>query len=367
MDNAALADIIAQAVKIATAPLHARIMALERQKSVQPERGEAGPKGERGEAGQPGRDADPAAVAALHREIDALKSMVTVLTSDRPPVDLETLVTKAAALVKPGRDGRDATVDLDAIAVKAAALMPRPENGKDAPPVDVESVVLKVLALMPVPKDGKDAPAPDLDAIAVKAAALMPAPVNGKDGRDGLGIVGAVINQDGRLLVTFSDGTTKDVGRVQIEKSEVADLVKGELQTWPKPVDGKDGKDGKDGLDGLGFDDMEVVFDATKKAVVHRFTKGDRVVDKVAPSSMIHVGIYSDSETYQNGHCVTRGGSVWSCLTNGIKGIRPDDKTPEGQRHWLLIVQRGREGKQGQQGRPGPAGQDLRWDGNGNG
>ena len=38
--------------------------------------------------------------------------------------------------------------------------------------------------------------------------------VNGKDGRDGIGVAGGLITQEGRLVLTLSDGTTHEVGAV---------------------------------------------------------------------------------------------------------------------------------------------------------
>lgn len=38
--------------------------------------------------------------------------------------------------------------------------------------------------------------------------------VNGKDGRAGIGVAGGLITQDGRLVLTLSDGTTHEVGAV---------------------------------------------------------------------------------------------------------------------------------------------------------
>jgi len=55
----------------------------------------------------------------------------------------------------------------------------------------------------------------------------------GKDGEDGKGIVSAVINEKGELVLTYTDGTEANMG-----------VVKG--------ADGKDGVDGKDGADAKG-------------------------------------------------------------------------------------------------------------------
>ena len=60
---------------------------------------------------------------------------------------------------------------------------------------------------------------------------------NGRDGKDGRGIANLEVNDDGELMVTYSDGETQNLGRVV-----GADGTDG--------TDGKDGQDGKPGKDG---------------------------------------------------------------------------------------------------------------------
>jgi len=127
-----LAELISDAIFVATAPLLARIVVLEQAKAA------------------------------------------------APAIDFEVLATKAAALVQLPRDGRDAGVDLAALATKAAARMPTPKDGKDgrdgssvtvddlAPVIAAE--VTKAVAAVPRARDGVD------------GAAGAP----GRDGRDGL-------------------------------------------------------------------------------------------------------------------------------------------------------------------------------------
>jgi len=54
---------------------------------------------------------------------------------------------------------------------------------------------------------------------------------DGRDGKDGIGLAGAMIDRDGVLIITLSDGTARELG-----------VVVGK--------DGADGKDGRDGIDG---------------------------------------------------------------------------------------------------------------------
>lgn len=88
-----------------------------------------------------------------------------------------------------------------------------------------------------VGKDGKDGK----DGVAGK---------DGKDGKDGIGIKNMEINDDGELVVTYSDDTTKNLGPVVgKDGNDGKDGVDGKDGQPGK--DGVDGKDGKDGVDGL--------------------------------------------------------------------------------------------------------------------
>ena len=79
---------------------------------------------------------------------------------------------------------------------------------------DVAATIKAAVEALPAPAAGKDGTSvtiaevqPLVDA-AVKA---LPAP---KDGKDGLGLAGAMIDRDGALQVTMTDGTVKSLGQV---------------------------------------------------------------------------------------------------------------------------------------------------------
>lgn len=61
----------------------------------------------------------------------------------------------------------------------------------------------------------------------------------GKDGRDGVGIADVTLNDAGELIITLTDGTVKNLGRVS-------------------GTDGKNGSDGRDGKDGVGISAVTV-------------------------------------------------------------------------------------------------------------
>lgn len=125
-------------------------------------------------------------------------------------------ISKAVSAIppaEPGRDGRDGH-DVDMEAVKAIiseqiSVIPAPENGRDG-------------------IDGKDGASVTLDDVAPlieqcveKAVAAIPAP---KDGEDGAGVADAMIDRDGNLTLTFTDGRMKSLGRVNGEDGQPIDL-----------------------------------------------------------------------------------------------------------------------------------------------
>ncbi len=81
--------------------------------------------------------------------------------------------------------------------------------------------------------------------------------INGVDGQDGVGIQTITITTDGKLQISLSNGTTLDLGTIKGEKGD-----KGDTGTAGKDgvngVDGKDGTNGTDGKDGTGISAVEI-------------------------------------------------------------------------------------------------------------
>ncbi|MEC9246286.1 MAG: hypothetical protein VYB05_16095 [Pseudomonadota bacterium] len=147
---------------------------------------------------------------------------------------------------------------------------------------------------------------------------------NGKDGADGVGLAGAVIDRSGNLILTLTDGSTRELGIVVGRDGQK----------------GEPGQDGKDGADGLGFDDLEVVHDGLR-TFTFRFAKGEQV--KEFPFTLpvvLDCGVFKSGETYTAGDGVTWGGSFW------IAQKDTTDKPGEGD-GWRLAVKKGRDGKDG--------------------
>lgn len=180
--------------------------------------------------------------------------------------------------------------------------------------------------------DGKDG-APGLPGADGMAGDQGEKGVDGIDGKDGVGLAGALIDRSGALVVTLTDGTTRELGPVVGKDGNPGEK-------------GPDGQNGKDGADGLGFDDLEVTHDG-ERGFAFKFTRGDVVKEfKFAIPAMIYRGVFKDGLTYGPGDTVTWGGSLWHC------GEETGDK-PETSKSWTLAAKRGRDGKDGKQGEKG--------------
>jgi hypothetical protein len=145
--------------------------------------------------------------------------------------------------------------------------------------------------------------------------------IDGKDGepgKDGVGLAGAIIDRAGELVVTLTNGETRNLG----------------------PVVGKDGEPGKPGADGFGFDDLEASYDG-EKTVTLTFTKGERVKEfAFTLPVVIDRGIYAEGKEYKAGDGATWAGSFW--IAQKDTSSKPGDGGD-----WRLAVKKGRDGRDG--------------------
>lgn len=128
-------------------------------------------------------------------------------------------------------------------------------------------------------------------------------------------VSGGIIDRDGVLFFTLSDGEVRKVG----------------------PVVGKDGAPGRNGDDGLGFDDLDLV--ETDDGVELRFVRGE-VVKTFPLPVVIDRGVFKEGTAYRKGNGVTWGGSFWIAQKDGPEG-KPDG--PDSG--WRLAVKRGQNGR----------------------
>lgn len=204
----------------------------------------------------------------------------------------------------PGRDGVDG------------------RDGKDAEPVTPEQVaeaVARYMAENPV-KDGADG-RDGRDGVDGQPGE------KGADGADGIGLAGAIIDRDGNLVVTLTNGEAKALG----------------------PVVGRDGKDGERGPKGFDLDAFDVVLKDDGRTVELAFEDGEkRFIRELALPTMIYRGIYQEGREYERGDTVTFGGSLWHCNGGGQPGEwagTTTEKPGDGAKAWTLAAKRGRDGK----------------------
>lgn len=190
----------------------------------------------------------------------------------------------------PGADGKDA--DMDALKAHCEALvaaLPRPENGKDG-------------------RDGTDGK----DGLDGEKGA------DGKDGSDGVGLAGAMIDRDGALNVTLTNGEVRILG----------------------PVVGRDGINGERGEAGFSLTDFDTDWRPEDKTLILRWEAGENSYShELFVPYVRDMGVWGEGKSYLKGDGVTWGGSFW---------IAQDDtaEKPEASgKSWRLAVKRGRDGK----------------------
>lgn len=297
--------------------------------------------------GDPGQDADPADVAARidlraisEHLVPEIEKALTALPKPKdgdpgPPPDPEEVRAVIAAEVERAvtalpvlEPGKTPTTD-DLLALirpelaKAVAELPPPEKRDAGPAPTVEQIravlepeLERAVAALPPAEPGKPGDAPTTEELRAlilpevqKAVAALPPPERGETG---IGLAGAVIDRSGSLVVTMSDGRVHDLGIVV-------------------------GKDGGDGLPGLGFDDLEITYDG-RRTFGFRLARGERVKEyPFKVPLMLDAGVFRDGETYEQGDCVSLGGSMWLAQ----KDTTEKPGTGDG---WRMGIKRGRNG-----------------------
>ncbi|WP_368517476.1 hypothetical protein [Rhizobium sp.] len=204
----------------------------------------------------------------------------------------------------------------------------------------------ELLRGIPVPQDGASVTLEDarplIDDAVARAVASIPVPKDGQHGRDGVGLAGAVIDRDGNLVVTLTNGEMKNLGAVvgkDADQAAISRLIEEKVAAIPAP---KDGKDGQDGRDGFNLEDFDATLMDDGRTILLSFDRGDLSYKiELAIPAMIYRGVYREAE-YQRGDTVTWGGSLWHCDADGTK-----EKPGDGSKNWTLAAKRGRDGKDG--------------------
>lgn len=285
---AAIEDYVRRAVK----PLQDRIAELEGRLVIV--------HGIDGKDGRDGKSIDPMEVRAM--VADAVKALPSAKDgrdgADGKSVDVETVralvadAVKAIPLPKDGKDGRDGTDGKEGPAGKDGADGKPGRDGIDgkdgAPGLDGKDGLDSTVA---GPKgdrgdpggrgekglDGKDG----ADGLDGKEGAA------GRDGRDGTSILSALVDGDGQLILTSSDGTKHIAGYVR----------------------GKDGRDGANGKDGAAGRDG---------------AKGDAGRDAADLRPLPYI---DDAKSYPAGVLAHHAGGAWwsERQTEALNGRRPQE------------------------------------------
>ncbi len=255
--------------------------------------------------------------------------LATLEAREPPAVDIEQvrgLVSEAVAALpppQPGKDGQDFEPDM--------AEVERILN----------SAVERRFAEMAPPKDGTSVTTEDVrplidEAVAAAVSALPTA-------KDGIGLAGALIDREGDLVVTLTDGTMRTLGRVvgrdfdaEILERAVADAV----ALIPTPKDGEPGADA----------DPAVIQRMVDEAVamIPKPKDGEPGKDAYAGTAR---GLWDVGAEYRAMDVVSFNGSEWRA-----KRDDPGELPGDG---WMLSAARGKRGAPGDPGKSGSPGQSI--------
>lgn len=179
--------------------------------------------------------------------------------------------------------------------------------------------------------------APLLERIkALEARELIPGPAGapgkdgepGKDGKDaiaekgadGIGLAGAMIDRDGALLITMTNGEVKNLG----------------------PVVGKDGAHGKDGADGLSFESFDMEYLPESHEVCVKASVQGRVKEiRYSAGGIRPAGYWRDGTKAKTGEAWVHDGSLWIAVKDCQSKPSTND---EG---WIIAARKGRDGERG--------------------
>jgi hypothetical protein len=263
----------------------------------------------------------------LAREVAPLLKRIEELEARKPEPfpDIDAKIVKAM-------EGVISSDDVKAICEQLIGAIPAP---RDFDPSLMEAAIGEkvtiTLAGWERPQDGKSVTVEELEPIITdrvqKAVAAIPAPKNGIDA------LVAMIDREGNLVFTMSDGSVKTVGQVvgkngdDVDMKAVETRVKELFDAWPKPKDG------------LGFDDLDVTYDGERTFKLKFARPGDVREFEFSIPVAIYRGVFKDGDAYKQGDTVTWGGHLYHCDTDTT------DKPDGEQRCWTLAVRRGRDGK----------------------
>lgn len=237
-------------------------------------------------------------------ELEPLRSENAALAAENKALAERLAALEAREMPAKGDKGDPGEVDMEAIkalideAVGAIEL-PTPEKGEPGEPgrdVDMDDVQARI------------------DTAVKSAVEALPAPKDGEPGKDGLGLASAFIDRDGCLVVTFTDGSDKNLGLVV----------------------GKDGENGKDG-ETFTLDDFDIE-PLDERTIKMGFTRGEVMHSfELEFPVPVYRGVWKEGESYDRADMVTWGGDLWHAERATSQKPATDD--------WKLAVRKGRDAK----------------------
>lgn len=262
-----------------------------------------------GPKGDDGKDAPAISAGDLVSELiksGALSPLIAPMVADAVAKHFEANPVQAGRDGERGKDGQDgqspAVLDVALASVETAGFR-----------AAVDCAVATYLAENPI-KNGEPGPKGDRGEDGSPGEA-------GADGKDGVGLADALIDRDGALVLTMTDGRAKALGVVV----------------------GRDGADGKNGRDGIDFEKCTGHFDP-ERGYVLAFAAGDASAEHVLPY-MRHGGFWSQGRAVKAGESWTHDGALWIALRDS--GAKP---CLENREDWILAARKGRDGKDGRNG-----------------
>lgn len=253
------------------------------------------------------------------------------------------LLKRIANLEEQARKPSEVAAEVERAVATAVAALPAPKDGKDAPVINGDDLVKEILSRIPAPANGKDGepgtpgiPGKDgrdgvdgQKGMDGKDGIAGANGVDGKDGprgsdgvkgADGLGLAGAMIDRDGALQITLTNGEVKNLG----------------------PVVGRNGADGKDGLS---LDGFEMEYLAESHEIALKATAAGRVKELRYPAGGIRpAGYWREGTKAVAGEAWVHDGSLW-IATKGT-ALKP----ATGMDDWIIAARKGRDGERGAKG-----------------
>jgi len=242
--------------------------------------------------------------------------MAAVIRAALAPLEKQIAELQAKLAEKP-----DFTSAIESAVKAAVAAIPSPAPGKDCDMAQVAAMVADAVKALPAPKDGTPGAsvtvadlAPVIAAEVAKAVSAIPAP------KDGLGLAGAMIDRDGALQITLTNGDVKNLG-----------LVVGR--------DGIDGTKGIDGKDGVSLENFELEYLPESHEVEIKAVCAGRAKSVRFPAGGIkHGGYWRAAQRAKAGETWTHGGQTY--IAKRATEAEPASNSPD----WEVFARRGKDG-----------------------